>query len=48
MKEFIFVRFQDLVESERMAMKLDNIFVEGVKIHANLPKFNCDLIPKRQ
>lgn len=44
-KRFGFVRFQDVLEPERMVIKLDNIFVEGLKIHVNLPRFDREVVP---
>lgn len=35
-KRFGFLRFQNVSELERMATRLDNIFLVGVKIHVNL------------
>lgn len=39
-KRFGFVRFLNVSEPQRMVVRLDNIFVRGVKIHVNLPRFN--------
>lgn len=47
---FGFGRFLDVTEPERMAIKLDNFFVESVKLHANLARFKRDFIvdPKQK
>ncbi|XP_058739184.1 uncharacterized protein LOC131611080 [Vicia villosa] len=39
-KRYGFVRFFTVKEPERLAIKLDNIFIDGRKIHANLPKYS--------
>ncbi|CAK8576877.1 unnamed protein product [Lathyrus sativus] len=41
-KRYGFVRFRK-VENERiMAVKLNNIIIQGKKIYANVPRFQCD------
>lgn len=43
-KRFKFARFNN-VENERMlAVKLDNIVIGTKKIHANVPKFNREMM----
>ncbi|KAI5430636.1 hypothetical protein KIW84_035011 [Lathyrus oleraceus] len=39
-KRYGFVRFFNVVDSSRLACKLDNIFVENVKLQVNLPRFS--------
>lgn len=41
-KRFGFVRFLNVREPERMATILDNILVEGKKLHVNLHRFKYD------
>lgn len=36
------MRFLNLTDPNRMVTRLDNLFVEGVKIHVNYPKFKRD------
>lgn len=43
-RRFGFVRFFNVMEVERMAIFLDNIFVEGEKLYMNLP--NVKIIRK--
>ncbi|CAI8600797.1 unnamed protein product [Vicia faba] len=38
-KKFGFVRFKDVADAQILAVKLDNVIVDGKKIHANLPRF---------
>ncbi|CAK8570132.1 unnamed protein product [Lathyrus sativus] len=38
-KRFGFVRFTDIDDVRVLALKLDNIFIDSVKIHANIPRF---------
>lgn len=38
-KKFGFARFKEVVDMRLLAVKLDNIIVDGKKIHANLPRF---------
>lgn len=47
-QRFSFVPFLDVREMERMATILDNIYVEGEKIHVNLPQFGREkVVPPR-
>ncbi|CAL5204993.1 unnamed protein product [Lathyrus oleraceus] len=39
-KRYGFVRFFNVADSTRMACKLDNIFVENVKLQVNIPRFS--------
>lgn len=39
-KRFGFVRFWKVKKERMLSVKLDNIFIEGKKIHANIPKFH--------
>ncbi|KAI5415173.1 hypothetical protein KIW84_040576 [Lathyrus oleraceus] len=39
-KRYGFVRFFNVVDSRRLACKLDNIFVENVKLQVNIPRFS--------
>lgn len=41
-KRFGFMRFHDVLDPERMAIRLDNLFVEGIKLHVNLPRYSRD------
>lgn len=38
-RRFGFVRFLDVKEPDRLATILDNMFIEGMKIHVNIPRF---------
>ncbi|CAK8566571.1 unnamed protein product [Lathyrus sativus] len=38
-KIFSFVRFRNIEDSRMMAIKLDNIMINGRKVHANIPWF---------
>lgn len=38
-KQFGFARFIDVEDSRLLDVKLDNILINNVKIHANVPKF---------
>lgn len=38
-KRFRFVRLFDVVEEERLAVKLDNIFIREQKLFVNIPRF---------
>ncbi|XP_058775601.1 uncharacterized protein LOC131649870 [Vicia villosa] len=38
-KRFGFARFKDVEDVRRLAVKLDNVFIDGTKIHANPPRF---------
>ncbi|KAI5398482.1 hypothetical protein KIW84_064028 [Lathyrus oleraceus] len=39
-KRYGFVRFFNVIDSRRLACKLDNIFVENVKLQVNIPRFS--------
>lgn len=39
-KFFGFVRFKEVEDERIFAVKLDNVIINGKKIHANLPCFN--------
>lgn len=39
-KRFDFARFVEVEDIRLFAVKLDNIFIDNVKIHANVPRFN--------
>ncbi|CAK8572777.1 unnamed protein product [Lathyrus sativus] len=39
-KRFGFTKFADVEDGRVLAIKLDNIFVDKVKIHANIPRFS--------
>lgn len=45
-KRFGFARFCRIQEPERFAMKLDNIFIGGDKLFANLPRYQRDQAKK--
>lgn len=47
-RRFGFARFLNVREPERLALILDNIFVEGEKIHVNLPRFQREEKQNRQ
>lgn len=38
-RRYRFVRFFDVRDLTRLAMKMDNMFLEGMKLFANLPNF---------
>ncbi|KAI5439123.1 hypothetical protein KIW84_024770 [Lathyrus oleraceus] len=39
-KRYGFVRFFNVIDSRRLACKLDNVFVENVKLQVNIPRFS--------
>lgn len=39
-KKFGFARFTGMADARLLAVKLDNIIIDGKKIHANLPIFD--------
>ncbi|XP_058784296.1 uncharacterized protein LOC131659072 [Vicia villosa] len=39
-KRFGFARFKEVKDERMLAVKLDNIQIDGRKIHANQPRFN--------
>ncbi|XP_058766958.1 uncharacterized protein LOC131640589 [Vicia villosa] len=39
-KRFGFARFVDVADARLLAMKVDNVSFDGVKIHANVPRFS--------
>ncbi|XP_058758617.1 uncharacterized protein LOC131631862 [Vicia villosa] len=39
-KRFGFARFKEGEDARLLAVKLDNVIIDGKKIHANLPRFN--------
>lgn len=42
-KRFGFVRFKDVRDPELMAIKLDNVFIRGIKLHVNMPRFDREV-----
>ncbi|XP_058784074.1 uncharacterized protein LOC131658840 [Vicia villosa] len=41
-RRFGFARFKEVVDERMVAMRLDNILIDGVKIHANQPRFQIN------
>src|SRR3954471_5132177 len=39
-KRYGFARFKNVEDARMLAVKLDNVLIDGRKIHANLPRFD--------
>lgn len=42
-RRYGFVRFRKVGNESELAIKLDNIFIRGRKLYANIPRFNIDI-----
>lgn len=47
-KRFGLERFKDVEDIRLLAVKLDNIFIDNIKIHANVRRFNMHKVESKE